>query len=133
MNRSKAATVALWIGTVLFAALFAFSGAGKLAGKFVEGFVHYGYPGWFSYVIGVVELGGAVALLIRPVAALGAAALGVVMVGAIPTHLLNGEAPKAFGPLAFLVLLSVIGWARRSDLFFRHERPRELGRAGGAA
>jgi len=59
-------------------------GIAKLAGvPYVHSsFPKLGLPGWFGYFIGACEVLGAIALLIRPLSALAALGIGIIMVGA---------------------------------------------------
>jgi uncharacterized membrane protein YphA (DoxX/SURF4 family) len=110
-----AGKVAVWSLTLLVAAFFVSVGAPKLGGGAVEQFVGWGYPGWFSYVIGAVEVGGAALLLLPRVAVFAAALLGANMLGAFATELISGG-PQALLPVVLLVLLAVVGLARRRPL-----------------
>jgi uncharacterized membrane protein len=65
-------------------------------------------------VVGVLEVAGAVGLLIPLVSSLAALRLAAVMVGAAMTNqFLLEESPWL--PLALLVVAAVIAWARRSS------------------
>jgi len=77
----------------LLALVFLPSGAAKLAGlEFeIQAFERWGYPLWFMYLSGVVEIAGAIGLLIPRFAALSAACLALFMSGAVGTHLINSE------------------------------------------
>jgi len=79
--------------TYLLALVFALSGAAKLAGLpfEIEAFARWGYPLWFMYATGAIEVAGAVALLARRVSALAAAGLAAMMVGALGTHVIHAE------------------------------------------
>jgi uncharacterized membrane protein YphA (DoxX/SURF4 family) len=107
-------TIALWVATVLLAGQFLLAGSLKFVSPVMaEHFAQWGYPDWFRVLIGVVEVGGAVALLLPRTAFYAACALGVVMVGAAGTHLLHGEVPVAAVPVVLLVLLALVAYARR--------------------
>jgi putative oxidoreductase len=83
----------------------------------VEGFARFGYPLWFMYVVGALQLLGAVLLWTRGCVALGAGLLAVLMVGAVGSHLLAGD--PALMPLpafVLLILLSGVAYARRAEL-----------------
>jgi uncharacterized membrane protein YphA (DoxX/SURF4 family) len=111
---SKAKTVALWVATGLLACLFVFAGSMKFVNPdMAEHFAEWGYPDWFRVLIGVVEIGGGLALLVPRTALYAAGALGIVMLGAVFTHLVHGEVPQAPVPFVILVLLVVVGYARR--------------------
>jgi len=66
-------------------------GAGGIAKLLGVPYVHssfakLGLPGWFGYFIGVCEVLGCIALLIRPLSAMAAVGLGIIMVGATYYH-----------------------------------------------
>lgn len=107
--------VLLWILTAFLTLIFLTAGGTKLAGLPVQAdnFARWGYPGWFMYVVGVVEAGGAIALLIPRVAGFAALLLCGTMVGAALTHLLHGEMTAAPVPLVLLALVALVGYARR--------------------
>jgi uncharacterized membrane protein YphA (DoxX/SURF4 family) len=110
----KAKTVALWALTGLLACLFAFAGSMKFVSPEVaRQFAEFGYPAWFHFMIGAVEVGGALALLLPRTSFYAAGALAVVMAGAVFTHLRAGEVPQAVVPLVLLGLLALVGYARR--------------------
>jgi putative oxidoreductase len=64
------ATILLWIGTVILFILFLAGGIQKLTEETsaLRDFAHWQYPLWFMLVIGVVELGSALLLLVPPIA-----------------------------------------------------------------
>jgi uncharacterized membrane protein YphA (DoxX/SURF4 family) len=114
VKSSRAKTIALWAVTGLLASLFVLSGSMKFVNpQAVEKFAAWGYPDWFRVLIGLAEVGGALVLLIPRTAFYAAGALGVVMAGAVFTHLRYAEVPQAVVPLVLLVLLAVVGYARR--------------------
>jgi uncharacterized membrane protein YphA (DoxX/SURF4 family) len=108
-------TVALWTLSVLLAAFFLMAGGAKLTGNPSQAaaFARWGYPGWFLYVVGVVEAAGGLALLIPRLAGFAALTLGATMVGAALTHLFHGETTAAPVPGVLLLLVSLVGYARR--------------------
>lgn len=110
--------VLLWVVSLALAALFLFSGINKLAGaeQMVTTFRRWGYPEGFYFLVGLVEVAGALLLLFPRTAALGATALIVVMIGAVITHLVYDDAVMALVPLALLVLLCLVAYARRAAL-----------------
>lgn len=114
MEPGNGKTIALWVVTLLLAAMFLMVGGMKLLGKEDAQFIHWGYPSWFAYVIGVVELGGAILLLFPSTAALAAAMLAIVMIGATITHIRAGEISHIALPAVLLVLLIIVGYARRT-------------------
>ena len=106
--------VAIWVPTVLLSALFIMQGLMKISGMeaWVQRFRDYGYPEHFCFVVGVLELGGALLLLVPRTARIGAAVLGLVMLAAAATHFVHGEASNAFFTLGLAVVFGVIGYAR---------------------
>ena len=110
--------VLLWILTAFLTVIFLTAGGTKLAGFPVQAdnFARWGYPGWFMYVVGVVEAGGAIALLIPRVAGFAALLLCGTMVGAALTHLVHGEMTAAPVPLVLLALVALVGYARRDPI-----------------
>ena len=77
-------TILLWVLRVAVAALFAFAAYLKLTGSAMEVdvFEKVGLGQWFRYVTGLIELGGALAVLWPPFSVAGAAALLLVDIGA---------------------------------------------------
>ncbi len=80
--------IGAWTLQAIIAAAFVAAGAAKLAGVpfMVDLFAQIGLGQWFRVVTGVVEVVGAVALLVPGLASLGALWLGGTMVGAVATH-----------------------------------------------
>ena len=77
-------SIALWVLRVLLAALFLFAAYMKLSSNpmMVSEFETVGLGQWFRYVTGLLELGGAIALLIPKSSLYGAALLLCVDIGA---------------------------------------------------
>lgn len=107
-------TLSSWILVVVLAALFALAGLGKLTGAASESFAAWGYPAWFAMVIGCLEVLGAIGLLIPKFTRYAIYGLTVVMLGAIYTHLANGEGAEVLRPLVFLSALWTV-WLLRRD------------------
>jgi len=80
--------IGAWTLQGIIAAAFLAAGAAKLAGVpfMVDLFAQIGLGQWFRVVTGVVEVVGAVALLVPGLASLGALWLGSTMIGAVATH-----------------------------------------------
>jgi putative oxidoreductase len=113
-RRSAAVTAVLWTLQILSAAMFLFAGGLKLAGAplMVQEFGVIGLGQWFRYFTGTIEVASAVLLLIPSLAAYGAAALFVTMIGAIVTHLfIVGGSPLI--PIVLLASTGTIAWTRR--------------------
>lgn len=102
-----------WVLAVLLAAGYAVAALGKLSGAAVPMFEGWGYAPWFAYLIGVVELGAGIGLLIPRFTRASVLTLGVVMMGAGYTHLSNGEGSQVLRPTVFLILLMALLMLRR--------------------
>lgn len=111
--RPRVLEIGSWTLRVLRAAVFAFAAYRKFTGHPipVATFEGLGLGRWFRYLTGVLELAGAVGLLIPAIHLWAAAGLALVMVGAAATHLffVGGSAVLAFVLLGALVVVLAIG------------------------
>ena len=82
--QSRAMIISLWIVRIVIAALFLFAAIMKLAGTQMEidVFNTVGLGQWFRYATGLMEIVGAVAVLVPTVSAFGAVLLLIVDIGA---------------------------------------------------
>jgi hypothetical protein len=100
---------------VLALALAAFFVVGSLSNIFAPGsiyeeYLRWGYPHWFHFVTGSLELTTAV-LLTQARTRLWGAALGcTVMLAALATVTLHGEYGHGVPPLVAAILSIVVGW-----------------------
>lgn len=116
-GRNKWLNGGIWVLQILLALVFLGSGGAKLVGveAMVEEFQKIGIGQWFRYVTGVIEMVGAVALLIPRLSGFGAVILAATMLGAAFTHLfVFNDSPVA--PLILFVPLAIIAWTRRDTL-----------------
>jgi uncharacterized membrane protein YphA (DoxX/SURF4 family) len=115
MTDSKTKRIASWGIQILLAALFALAALGKLTRnpQWISRFRGYGYSAGFCVLIGALEGAGALGLLIPRIARYAAIGLLGIMSGALYTHLVNHEAPQAWRPLIFMVLLAIVISCRR--------------------
>ena len=119
----KAGIVGLWILQILLCIVFLMIGTDKFRNPvWSQRFGKWGYPANFHLVVGAVEAGGAVALVVPMLSGYGAGSLMVIMAGALSTHLIHGEMRQATSPAAFLVLLSLVFLARRPKFLRRQAR-----------
>lgn len=104
----------LWTVTALLSLLFLIAGLPKLVGvdAVMSQFSDWGFSPAFMVIVGVVEIVGAVLLLFPTTASIAAAALAVVMVGAIVTHAMAGELIMTIVPILMLLGLGWVGWTR---------------------
>lgn len=98
----------LWIAIALVVLYAGAGGIAKLAGvPYVHSsFPKLGLPPWFGYFIGVCEVLGCMALFVRPLRALAAAGIGIIMVGATYYHAVYTPVIQA-APAFVLLLLCV--------------------------
>lgn len=118
MNRSTrlALLSALWLVTILEAVAMGLAGFSKFAGGRWQGlFVGWGYPVWFSYVVGALEIGGALCLLVPRLAVRAALMLSLIMVGAALTLLTHPGPMGWMTPLIHLLILIGIAAARHKS------------------
>jgi uncharacterized membrane protein YphA (DoxX/SURF4 family) len=115
MNQSRVRSVISWVIQILLAVFYVLAASGKLISRpqVIGMFRHWGFPDKFYLLIGVVELLGAIGLLIPRIAGYAAAGLIVLMIGAGATHLVNGEGLQVLRPLIFIVFLAVVVYLRR--------------------
>jgi putative oxidoreductase len=109
--------IGAWTVQVILAAAFLATGFAKLAGEpfMVDLFTQIGIGQWFRLTTGVVEVTGAVALLVPGFASVGALWLGFTMVGAVTTHLFVLHTSPV--PAIVLGLLNVVVvYLRRDEL-----------------
>ncbi|MFB7932329.1 DoxX family protein [Streptomyces sp. NPDC056039] len=78
-----------------------------------ESFEKLGWGSAGMYIIGVLELAGAVALLIPVLQSVAAIALSALMVGAFIVQIAVFDGQYAATPLILIVPLALIAWARR--------------------
>lgn len=96
----------------LLAAFFLVGAIGNilLPPEIAADYARWGYPSWFHYVTGVLELTATILLAIKSMRFWGAALGAAVMVGAAATVLLHGEFIHAVAPLVVLAIALVVGW-----------------------
>ncbi len=109
----RALVIALWALQILLAIQFAFAGVLKMVGEptTVEMFATIGVGQWFRYLVGTLEIAGAVGVLIPRLSGLAALGLACLMVGATVTNVfVLGASPLA--PLVALLMSVLVAWGR---------------------
>jgi putative oxidoreductase len=109
-------TIAAWTLTVLLAFLFAYVGGAKLTSNpsMVREFAQIGFGQWFRYLVGSLEVSGAIAVLIPRLRFWGALLIAAVMVGATIANLSILHIPPLAGLTAVLLALALaLAWLRR--------------------
>ena len=112
-------TSALWIVQGLLAFLFLWAGGVKLVLPLDQLTGPISLPGWFLRLIGVVEVLGALGLIlpgllgIRPgLTPLAAAGLVIIMIGATGLGLMTGSVVMVLSPLVVGLLAAFIAYGR---------------------
>lgn len=114
---SRKLTIVAWSLQVLLALVFLAAGGAKLAGvsMMVQVYDLIGVGQWFRIITGLVEVAGAVALLVPGYAAFAALLLACTMVGAILAHLTVLPTPAA-PAVVLLALTATLVWLRRDQI-----------------
>ena len=103
-----------WVLCLLLALAFLMAGGIKLLSKpvMVREFEQVGLGQWFRYFTGILEVTGAIGLLVPKFSRWAALLLAVVMVGALVAHLTVLHSPPT-APLILLALAVLVAWLRR--------------------
>jgi putative oxidoreductase len=111
--RRRVPTIALWALQALLAIMFAMAGLAKVFGDpaMVEMFAIIGIGQWLRYVVGALEIAGAVGVLVPRLSGLAALGLVCLMAGATLTNLfVLGASPLL--PLVLLAVSALVAWVR---------------------
>ncbi len=77
-----------------------------------EEFAVYGLPGWFTYLVGALKVGGAVCLIaglwFHALVLPAALVIGILMVGALAMHLKIRDPLRKSVPALFMLTFCVI-------------------------
>jgi uncharacterized membrane protein YphA (DoxX/SURF4 family) len=113
----RVANVGLWTLQVLLAAVYAFSALGKLTAdpQAVAGFEAMGLGTAGMYVIGALELAGAIAMFVPRLTGLAATCFIALMTGAVIITLAIGGGALAAIPATVGVVAAVVAWGRRDS------------------
>jgi putative oxidoreductase len=126
--RRRVLSIALWALQALLAIMFAMAGLAKVFGDppMVEMFATIGIGQWFRYVVGALEIAGAVGVLIPRLSGLAALGLIGLMAGASLTNVLVlGTSPLLPVTLMLVSVLVALGrWLRTRALFTNREARR---------
>ncbi len=117
-DRSKLQTYSLWIAIAIVVLYVGAGGVAKLASvPYVHSsFPKLGLPAWFGYFIGACEVLGCIALFIRPLRALAALGIGIIMIGATYYHSVYTPVVQAAPAFVLLILSAYIFWTSRKDV-----------------
>jgi uncharacterized membrane protein YphA (DoxX/SURF4 family) len=114
-HQQRWVNVALWGLQVVVAGVFVMAAVPKLTAdpQAVAGFAALGLGTVGMYLIGALEIAGAIGLLIPPLAGLAGWAFVGLMIGAVISTLLVLGSDLVAMPAAVLVLVGIIAWGRR--------------------
>jgi uncharacterized membrane protein YphA (DoxX/SURF4 family) len=114
---SRGANIGLWILQVLLAVVYAFSAFGKLSAdpQNVAGFQAMGLGNVGMYIIGSLELAGAIAMFIPALTGLAATCFVALMIGAVISTVAVGGGVLVAIPATVLVLVAILAWGRRDS------------------
>jgi len=103
-----------WILSLLLALIFLSVGSMKLMSRpiMVQEFAQVGLGQWFRYFTGILEVAGAICILVPPLSRWGAVLLAAVMSGAVVAHLTALHTPPTL-PAILLVMVLAVTWLRR--------------------
>jgi putative oxidoreductase len=103
-----------WLLSVLLALVFLTVGSLKLMSRpvAVEEFARVGLGQWFRYFTGILEVSGAIGLLIPTLARWAAVVLATVMSGAIVAHLMALHTPPTLPAILLVLILAAVGLRR---------------------
>lgn len=133
--RVKRISVLLWIAQLLLAALFLFAGGMKLAlpAEALRGSIPL--PILFLRFLGVMEILGAIGLLLpgllriqRALTPLAGMGLMLIMTGATVITVQGGQLGPALVPFAAGLIAALVVYGRRDWLSERSSRPRRASR-----
>ncbi|WNV82644.1 DoxX family protein [Umezawaea sp. Da 62-37] len=108
--------IVLWVVQILLAAYFVYSGYLLFGDGTIRKFDEIGFGQWLRYLTGVLEIAGAVGLLIPRLCGLAALGLAGVMVGAVGTELFLVAKGGPVLPAELLVVCLVVAFFRRDTI-----------------
>ena len=108
--------ILLWCVQAFLAFLFVNAGWPKFTGRgdMVELFTVVGFGQWLRYLTAILELSGAVLILVPKWSWVGATMLATVMIGACIAHIFILHVPLTTPGLLLLVTALVAWWRRPS-------------------
>ena len=114
---SRLVNAGLWTLQVLLAVVYAFSAFGKLTAEAqnVAGFQAMGLGNTGMYIIGALELAGAIAMFVPRLTGLAALCFVALMTGAVILTAMTGGGALVAIPATVGVLAAVVAWGRRDS------------------
>ena len=116
-TRSRWVAVLSWVPRIVLALVFAGAGISKVAGDptMIELFSAIGAGQGLRYVVGTLEIAGAIGVLVPRLCGLAAAGLALLMIGATVVNVAVLGVSPVF-TLFLLALAAVTVWLRRHQL-----------------
>lgn len=109
---NKLSRLAMFVCSLLVAAVFVYVGASKLGGAssvgWAERFARWGYPANAHYLVGLLQIVGGIGVLVPKWRRAAAALLIVLMIGAFFTHIIHSEFSRVIPPLVLGALALVL-------------------------
>lgn len=112
-TRGAGDVLATWLPRVAVALIFLSVGSEKFRshGPWIRVFARIGLGDWLRYLTGVMQVGGALLLLVPPLVRFGAVVLGSTMIGAIAANVfVLNTGLSAIIPAALLAAVVFVGW-----------------------
>ena len=124
-SRLKGSDAIIWALRILLAALFLYQGIDKFSDRriWLRIFEEIGFGQWFRYFTGLVEISGALMLLIPRATSVAVGLLVCTMIGALLVHVfVIGAGPQTIFVGILLLMLCAIG-ARHVNSRARSDAP----------
>lgn len=117
-TRSRGVAVLSWVPRIVLALVFAGAGFSKVAGDpaMIELFSLIGAGQGLRYVVGTLEIAGAIGVLVPRLCGLAAAGLALLMIGATIVNVAVLGVSPVF-TLFLFALAAVTVWLRRNQLW----------------
>jgi putative oxidoreductase len=112
-TRKRLLSIALWTLQVVLALTFAMAGFAKVGGDaaMVEMFATIAIGQWFRYLVGALEIAGALGVLVPRLSGLAALGLLCLMAGATLTNVFVLHTSPLL-PIVLMVVSALLAWGR---------------------
>src|SRR5829696_1571667 len=112
-TRKRLQSIALWTLQVVLALTFAMAGFAKVGGDaaMVEMFATIAIGQWFRYVVGALEIAGALRVLVSRLSGLAALGLLCLMAGATLTNVFVLHTSPLV-PIVLMLVSALVAWGR---------------------
>ena len=108
----KTKMIVIWILCILLGLAFLMAGGTKLMGDqmHVDNFTRWGYPSWSLMGVGIIELIMGMGIIIPSQRKWALPLVYIWALGAIGTHIMNGEYKAIVVNFFFVLIAWLIGW-----------------------